>query len=78
MLPICAAFLIDLSLDTLPLITIAALLVFLPLGAIWLSRVSLREFDRIVAEVAPDDDVFDEDDIPDDESGVRQSVGDPG
>ncbi len=59
-LPICAALLIDFSLETLPIATIAALVIFLPLGAIWLSRVSLSEFDRVIAEVTPEDEVSDD------------------
>ena len=56
-LPISLALIVDLSLGTLPVATIAALVICLPLGAIWLSRVSMSELDRVIAEVAPEDDL---------------------
>ena len=74
-LPICAALLIDFSLGTLPIATIAALVIFLPLGAIWLSRVSLSELDRVIAEVAPDNAISD--DLGGD-SSANPPAGSPG
>lgn len=52
--PISIAIFVDIRLGTLPIATIAALILFMPLGAIWLSRVSLNEFDRVIDEVAPE------------------------
>ena len=76
--PICTALLIDLSFDTLPFATIAALVIFLPLGAFWLSRVSLGEFNRVIAEVAPEDDDAVTEEDPCDESSDPLIVRDSG
>lgn len=52
-LPCTAAVAVDLLIGTLPFVTIAAILIFFPTAAIVISRVALRELDRVFDEVAP-------------------------
>lgn len=68
-LPISIAYFIDSKLGTLPIATTAAIILFMPLGAIWLSRASLDELDRVIAEVAPEVPEADED-LPDEGAPV--------
>lgn len=66
-LPVSIAFFVDLGLGTLPVATLVALVIFMPLGGIWLSRTALREFDQVIQEVAPaDPDPDAEDGSPED------------
>lgn len=53
-LPVSIAYFIDVKLGTLPVATIVAIILFMPFGAIWLSRASLNELDSLIAEVAPE------------------------
>jgi hypothetical protein len=54
-LPVSIAFFVDLGLGTLPVATLVALIIFMPLGGVWLSWTALREFDQVIQEVAPAD-----------------------
>lgn len=51
--PISVAFFVDSKLGTLPVATIVAIILFMPIGAIWLARVSLNELNQVIEEVAP-------------------------
>ena len=55
LLPISAALLLDFSLGTLPVITVVAILIFIPAGAFFVIRATLDEFDKVVREVAPEE-----------------------
>ncbi len=66
-LPISIAYFIDVKLGTLPVATIAAIILFMPLGAIWLSRASLNELDSVIAEVAPE--------MPDSDEALLDEIG---
>jgi hypothetical protein len=52
-LPTVAAVLVDMRLGTLPLVTIAAILICFPLATFFVIRIALQEMDRVIAEVAP-------------------------
>jgi len=52
-LPVTAAVAIDLGAGTLPVLTIAAAIICIPLGTILVNRTVLSEFDRVIALVAP-------------------------
>ena len=52
-LPVSIAFFVDMTLGTLPVATLVALVIFMPLGGLWLIRAGLREFDQVIQEVAP-------------------------
>lgn len=59
--PVAAALLFDWATGLWPFITIAAVLIFIPLAAIVVNRSALKELDRIVKIVAPE--------LPPDEPG---------
>lgn len=63
-LPICLALILDLALNTLPIATIVAIVICMPLGAIWLNRVSLHELDRVLNVVAPEETIATQSDEP--------------
>jgi hypothetical protein len=52
-LPSTSAILLDLWLGTLPLITIAAILIAFPLATFLVMRNALKEMDRVIVEVTP-------------------------
>lgn len=52
-LPTIAAFIADQWLGSLPLITIAAIIICFPLATFLVVRIALQEMDRVIAEVAP-------------------------
>jgi hypothetical protein len=68
-LPSIAAFALDVWLGTLPFITIVAILICFPIATIWVTRVALKEMDRVIAEVAPP--LTPESDLPAAESGAN-------
>lgn len=51
--PVTAAVVVDLASGLLPLVTIAAALICIPLATIVVNRTLLAEMDRVVALVAP-------------------------
>ena len=53
LLPVSAAMVIDLSLGSLPTVSIVAIVICFPVAAILISRTALRELDRVIQEVAP-------------------------
>jgi hypothetical protein len=68
-LPTIVAISLDLWLGTLPFITIVAILICFPTATIWVTKVALKEMDRVIAEVAPS--ITPESDLPATESGVN-------
>jgi hypothetical protein len=52
-IPMTAAVVVDLTSGTLPFLTIAAIIICIPLATIVVSRTVLAEFDRVVTLVAP-------------------------
>jgi hypothetical protein len=52
-IPMSMAVMVDLTTGTLPWLTIAAVIICIPLAAIVVNRTVLAEFDRVVALVAP-------------------------
>lgn len=52
-LPTITAFLLDMWLGSLPLITIVAILICFPAAGILFTRITAQEMDRVIAEVAP-------------------------
>jgi hypothetical protein len=52
-LPTIAAVVLDMWLGTLPLITIAAIVICFPLSTFLVTKIALSEMDRVIAEVAP-------------------------
>ncbi|HAJ35040.1 MAG TPA: hypothetical protein DCL15_05045 [Chloroflexi bacterium] len=58
--PVGFALLLDWWLATLPLITMVIGLICIPLATAVVVRTALSELDRVIAEVAPDDQVVDE------------------
>lgn len=57
--PVALAILIDRLAGTEPLFTVAVALICIPLSSVLVSRAALRDMDRIIAVVAPPDDVSD-------------------
>lgn len=53
LLPIGAALALDLSLGWMPLLTIAATVIFVPLSTVLVVRAILAELDRVINQVAP-------------------------
>lgn len=53
-LPVTVAWLLDVNLHTLPLLTLATLIICLPLASVLVVRSSLRDMDRLIAVVAPE------------------------
>ncbi len=51
--PMTAAVVVDLTLGTLPIAIIAAVVICIPLSTVLVSRTVLAEFDRVIAVVAP-------------------------
>jgi hypothetical protein len=77
-LPISIALLIDLMLGTLPLVTIVGIVIFMPLGALWLGRVSLSELNRVIDVVAPvEDPASDVDEAAADETAADEAGSGP-
>lgn len=60
--PISIAFFVDSKLGTLPVATIIAIILFMPIGAIWLARVSLNELNQVIEEIAPGEPNLEESD----------------
>lgn len=58
--PVSFALLLDWLLATLPVITMIVGLVCIPLATVVVVRTALRELDRVIAEVAPPDQMVDE------------------
>jgi uncharacterized membrane protein len=52
-LPTIAAILLDKWLGFFPFITIVAILICFPTATVWVTRVALKEMDRVIAEVTP-------------------------
>jgi hypothetical protein len=52
-LPSIAAILLDIWLESLPLITIAAILICFPVATFLVMRRALKEMNRVIGEVAP-------------------------
>jgi hypothetical protein len=52
-LPSIAAILLDIWLESLPLISIAAILICFPTATFLVMRKALKEMNRVIAEVAP-------------------------
>lgn len=52
-LPVSAALLADLALGTMPWLTLATSLVCIPLATVIVGNATLRDFERVVARVAP-------------------------
>jgi hypothetical protein len=52
-LPTLLAYLLDWWLGSLPLITIAVVLICFPTATFFVIRIALQEMDRVIAEVAP-------------------------
>ena len=55
--PIGALFLIDLLLGTLPIATLFGLIIFVPVGSFFVIRAALDEMNRVIDDVAPQEDV---------------------
>lgn len=55
-LPMSMAVIADMTMGTLPWLTIAAVVICLPLASIVVNRTLLAEFDRVVALVAPEEE----------------------
>jgi hypothetical protein len=53
LLPVTAALAVDLTIGTLPTVSIVAIVVCFPTAAILISRTVLHELDRVIQEVAP-------------------------
>lgn len=53
-LPVTCAFLVDRWLGTTPWVTLAALIVCLPLATVLVVKSALRDMDRLIAVVAPE------------------------
>jgi hypothetical protein len=58
--PVGFALLLDWWLTTLPLITMIVGLICIPLATVVVVRTALSELDRVIAAVAPDDQVVDD------------------
>lgn len=52
-LPVCAALLLDWTLGTLPWLTMVTSLICIPLATVIVGNATLRDFERVVALVAP-------------------------
>ena len=52
-LPLSLAIGLDFGLNTMPLATIVASVIFIPLAMVVVSRVALSEFDKVIQAVAP-------------------------
>lgn len=52
-LPLSLAIVLDLSLDTMPVATIAASVVCIPLASVFVIRAALSELDKVIQAVAP-------------------------
>ena len=52
-LPGALALVLDLSLGSMPLFTIGAALIFIPLSTVIVTRATLAELDRVIQLVAP-------------------------
>lgn len=52
-LPLAIAILLDFSLGSMPLITIGASIIFVPLSSLIVIRATLAELDRVIQQVAP-------------------------
>lgn len=51
--PIGLAWVVDIALGSVPVVTIAAIVIFIPAGAFFVLRATLKEFDNVVESVAP-------------------------
>jgi hypothetical protein len=75
-LPLVAAVLIDVTTGLMPIVTIVAVVIFIPVATIVVNRTVLAEFERIVRIVAPELPPVDAavaDKQASDESGGNQS-----
>ena len=54
-IPMSIAVISDMTMGTLPWLTIAAVIICIPLATIVVNRTVLAEFDRVVAIVAPEE-----------------------
>jgi hypothetical protein len=55
-IPMAIAGVADVTMGTLPWLTIAAVVIFIPLASVVVNRTLLAEFDRVVALVAPEEE----------------------
>lgn len=53
LLPLGAALVLDLSLGWMPLLTIGATVIFIPLSTVLVIRATLAELDMVINSVAP-------------------------
>jgi hypothetical protein len=71
--PLTLAIILDLSLDTLPLATLVASVIFIPLATVVVSRAALSELDKVIQAVAPLEGDSPEG-LPDDEAAGEQGI----
>lgn len=55
-LPMTACIALDVSLDLLPWLTLSASVIIFPLASVMITRTALFEFNKVIQEVAPDED----------------------
>ena len=67
-LPVMVAFSVDLLLGTLPLVTMVASIICIPLATVLVIRSILVEFDRVIEVVAPEVAEQGDDSVTDNES----------
>src|SRR5512139_2229822 len=59
-IPMSIAVISDVAMGTLPWLTIAAVIICIPLATVVVNRTVLAEFDRVVAIVAPEEEPAEE------------------
>ncbi len=62
--PLALTFSLDMFLGTLPILTIAGLLIAVPGGGYFVTRAALQELDTVIAQVAPPNPEPDQPDQP--------------
>ena len=70
--PVTAAFVLDEAAKTLPILTIAAVVIFIPLATVMVNRAVLGDLDRIFAIVAPE--APQEDELTPDAAGANSGL----
>jgi hypothetical protein len=63
-IPMLIAVMADVTMGTLPWLTIAGVIICIPLANVMVTRILLAEFDRVVAIVAPVEELGDAEDLP--------------
>ena len=52
-LPLAFAMLVDMQFGWFPLVTIGAIVIFIPLSTVIVIRATLAEFDRVIQQITP-------------------------